>query len=260
MTLEEFWRTQTEMWWTERQSKRGTRPRKRCTGEGCVLMLGMFRSEVHSETEGYVVFLAAAFIQGIYFHLPGSLCLSSWTPLTAQLIRSVTLRGSVMAVLGPVQDCLMFSVFGLNRTSVIFLVSLWCVCSHLQFTLRVYQVSYLCSQPPKAEIRLIHLLFIMSGCFLSKTTDLWTENWPEAGYLERLSHVFLSLDASQRGSLFTLFLYSPLLAFSSICGLNSIGQGLWEQAQEFLRKVFRDIGQMITRSRTIGTDLLHICY
>jgi len=61
------------------------------------------------------------------------------------------------------------------------------------------------------------------------------------------------LDQSQRGSLFTLFLYSPLLAFSSVCGLNSVRRGLWERAQEFLRKVFRDIGQMITRSRTIGS-------
>uniref|UniRef100_A0A4W6DU56 Suppressor of cancer cell invasion n=1 Tax=Lates calcarifer TaxID=8187 RepID=A0A4W6DU56_LATCA len=60
-------------------------------------------------------------------------------------------------------------------------------------------------------------------------------------------------DQSQRGSLFTLFLYSPLLAFSSVCGLNSVRRGLWDKAQEFLRKVYRDIGQMITRSRSIGS-------
>ncbi|TWW66811.1 Protein SCAI [Takifugu flavidus] len=63
-------------------------------------------------------------------------------------------------------------------------------------------------------------------------------------------------DQSQRGSLFTLFLYSPLLAFSSVCGLNSVRAGLWERAQEFLRKVYRDIGQMITRSRTIDQAFL----
>lgn len=60
-------------------------------------------------------------------------------------------------------------------------------------------------------------------------------------------------DQSQRGSLFTLFLYSPLLAFSSVCGLASLQAGLWERAQEYLRKVNRDIGQLLTRSRTIGT-------
>lgn len=59
-------------------------------------------------------------------------------------------------------------------------------------------------------------------------------------------------DQAQRGSLFTLFLYCPLLAFSSVCGLASVQAGLWERAQEYLRKVNRDIGQMIARSRTIG--------
>lgn len=75
-------------------------------------------------------------------------------------------------------------------------------------------------------------------------------------------------DQCQRGSLFTLFLYSPLLAFSSVCGLNSVRRGLWDRAQEFLSKVYNDIGQMITRSRTIGTvahlpqilSFLHVHY
>ncbi|KAI4816245.1 hypothetical protein KUCAC02_008578 [Chaenocephalus aceratus] len=63
-------------------------------------------------------------------------------------------------------------------------------------------------------------------------------------------------DQCQRGSLFTLFLYSPLLAFSSVCGLSSVHRGLWERAQEFLHKVYHDIGQMITRSRTIDQAFL----
>ncbi|XP_028830405.1 protein SCAI [Denticeps clupeoides] len=63
-------------------------------------------------------------------------------------------------------------------------------------------------------------------------------------------------DQSQRGSLFTLFLYNPLMAFLSVCGLSSMRQGLWEKAQEFLRKVNRDIGQMITRSRVIDQAFL----
>ncbi|XP_056289088.1 protein SCAI [Pseudoliparis swirei] len=63
-------------------------------------------------------------------------------------------------------------------------------------------------------------------------------------------------DQCQRGSLFTLFLYSPLLAFSSVCGLSSVQRGLWERAQEFLSKVYQDIGQMITRSRTIDQAFL----
>lgn len=69
-------------------------------------------------------------------------------------------------------------------------------------------------------------------------------------------------DQSQHGSLFTLFLYNPLLAFTSVCGLNSVQRGSWNRAQEFLYKVYQDIGQMITRSQTIGitaaTDLLFL--
>ncbi|XP_057675802.1 protein SCAI [Corythoichthys intestinalis] len=63
-------------------------------------------------------------------------------------------------------------------------------------------------------------------------------------------------DQSQRGSLFTLFLYSPLLAFFSVCGLSSVRRELWHSAQEFLHKVDRDIGQMITQSPTIDQAFL----
>ncbi|CAL8386856.1 unnamed protein product [Boreogadus saida] len=63
-------------------------------------------------------------------------------------------------------------------------------------------------------------------------------------------------DQTQRGSLFTLFLYCPLLAFFSVCGLSSVRRGLWERAQELLRKVYSDIGQMITRSRTMDQAFL----
>ncbi|XP_030642970.1 protein SCAI [Chanos chanos] len=63
-------------------------------------------------------------------------------------------------------------------------------------------------------------------------------------------------DQSQRGSLFTLFLYCPLMGFLSVCGLTSMRQGLWEKAQELLRKANRDIGQIITSSRTIDQAFL----
>ncbi|XP_018588434.1 protein SCAI isoform X1 [Scleropages formosus] len=63
-------------------------------------------------------------------------------------------------------------------------------------------------------------------------------------------------DQSQRGSLFTLFLYSPLMAFLYVCGLSSLRQGMWEKGQELLRKAYRDIGQMLTRSRAIDQAFL----
>ncbi|GAA6087516.1 protein SCAI isoform X3 [Tachysurus ichikawai] len=63
-------------------------------------------------------------------------------------------------------------------------------------------------------------------------------------------------DQSQHGSLFTLFLYNPLMGFLSVCGLTSMRQGLWDKAQEFVRKVSHDIGQMLTSSRTIDQAFL----
>ncbi|XP_058843123.1 protein SCAI [Acipenser ruthenus] len=63
-------------------------------------------------------------------------------------------------------------------------------------------------------------------------------------------------DQSQRGSLFTLFLYNPLMAFLYVCGLSSMRSGLWDRCQEFLRKVNRDLGQLISRSRSIDQAFL----
>ncbi|XP_023697057.1 protein SCAI-like isoform X2 [Paramormyrops kingsleyae] len=63
-------------------------------------------------------------------------------------------------------------------------------------------------------------------------------------------------DQTQRGSLFTLFLYSPLMAFLSVCGLSSLRQSLWEKAQDLLRKAFRDIGQALVRCRSIDQAFL----
>ncbi|XP_061118899.1 protein SCAI-like [Conger conger] len=63
-------------------------------------------------------------------------------------------------------------------------------------------------------------------------------------------------DQSQRGSLFTLFLYSPLVAFLYVCGLTSLRHGTWEKAQELLQKVYHDIGELMTRSPAIDQAFL----
>ncbi|KAG2469905.1 SCAI protein, partial [Polypterus senegalus] len=65
-----------------------------------------------------------------------------------------------------------------------------------------------------------------------------------------------SSDQSQRGSLFTLFLYNPLMAFLHTCGLSSMRRGLWDKCQDYLRKVYRDVGQLITRARSIDQAFL----
>ncbi|MEJ1275012.1 suppressor of cancer cell invasion [Cricetulus griseus] len=64
------------------------------------------------------------------------------------------------------------------------------------------------------------------------------------------------LDQSQRGSLFTLFLNNPLMAFLFVSGLSSMRRGLWEKCQEYLRKINRDIAQLLTHSRSIDQAFL----
>ncbi|XP_069465537.1 protein SCAI isoform X3 [Ambystoma mexicanum] len=63
-------------------------------------------------------------------------------------------------------------------------------------------------------------------------------------------------DQSQRGSLFTLFLNNPLMAFLFICGLSSMRKGLWDKCQEYVRKIHRDIAQLMTHSRSIDQSFL----
>lgn len=73
--------------------------------------------------------------------------------------------------------------------------------------------------------------------------------------MRRMHHVvvyYWLLDQSQRGSLFTLFLNNPLMAFLFVSGLSSMRRGLWEKCQDYLRKINRDIAQLLTHSRSIG--------
>lgn len=59
-------------------------------------------------------------------------------------------------------------------------------------------------------------------------------------------------DQSQRGSLFTFFLNNPLMAFLFVSGLSSMRKGLWDKCHDYLRKINRDIAQLLTHSRSIG--------
>ncbi|XP_069744443.1 protein SCAI isoform X4 [Narcine bancroftii] len=63
-------------------------------------------------------------------------------------------------------------------------------------------------------------------------------------------------DQTQRGSLFTLFLYNPLMAFLFMCRLTSMRKGLWDKCQEYLLKIYRDIAHLLTKSRTVDQAFL----
>ncbi|XP_007907722.1 protein SCAI [Callorhinchus milii] len=63
-------------------------------------------------------------------------------------------------------------------------------------------------------------------------------------------------DQSQRGSLFTLFLYNPLMAFVFMCRLTNMRKALWDQCQEYLRRMNIEIVQLLTQTRTIDQAFL----
>ncbi|XP_034968747.1 protein SCAI isoform X2 [Zootoca vivipara] len=63
-------------------------------------------------------------------------------------------------------------------------------------------------------------------------------------------------DQSQRGSLFTFFLNNPLMAFLFVSGLSSMRKGLWDKCHDYLRKINRDIAQLLTHSRSIDQAFL----
>ncbi|KFP53566.1 Protein SCAI, partial [Cathartes aura] len=53
-----------------------------------------------------------------------------------------------------------------------------------------------------------------------------------------------------------LFLNNPLMAFLFVSGLSSMRRGLWEKCQDYLRKINRDIAQLLTHSRSIDQSFL----
>ncbi|KAJ8286429.1 hypothetical protein GJAV_G00039170 [Gymnothorax javanicus] len=63
-------------------------------------------------------------------------------------------------------------------------------------------------------------------------------------------------EQSQRGSLFTLFLHCPLVAFLCVCGQSSVRQDVWKKGLELLKRTFRDIGLLMTRSPAIDQAFL----
>uniref|UniRef100_A0A8C9VXX6 Suppressor of cancer cell invasion n=1 Tax=Scleropages formosus TaxID=113540 RepID=A0A8C9VXX6_SCLFO len=107
---------------------------------------------------------------------------------------------------------------------------------------------------PLAESRLALITSASVSCFPQNFLNLFGQ--PLVCLLSPTVYPKSIQDRSQRGSLFTLFLYSPLVAFLSVCGLGSLRLGLWEKAQELLHLVYREVGQIIARSRSIDQAFL----
>lgn len=60
---------------------------------------------------------------------------------------------------------------------------------------------------------------------------------------------FLISDLQHNGSLFTLFLHSPLTAFCYCCNLTSIPIHHWERCQSFVDRFVTEASRLFTRSR-----------
>ncbi|EEB18750.1 conserved hypothetical protein [Pediculus humanus corporis] len=56
-------------------------------------------------------------------------------------------------------------------------------------------------------------------------------------------------DHQQHGSLFTLFLHSPLTAFCYICNILDISINLWERCQSYIDKFITEASRLFTRCR-----------
>jgi len=56
-------------------------------------------------------------------------------------------------------------------------------------------------------------------------------------------------DQQHNGSLFTLFLHSPLTAFCFICNILNIPIHLWERCQSFIDRFVTEASRLFTRCR-----------
>jgi hypothetical protein len=63
---------------------------------------------------------------------------------------------------------------------------------------------------------------------------------------------FLNLDYQNKGSLFTLFLTSPVFAFCFVCHLNELTNEQWNFCQENVNKIIFEITKIFLKSKLVG--------
>ena len=67
-------------------------------------------------------------------------------------------------------------------------------------------------------------------------------------------HFFLSFKIyyQNKGSLFTLFLTSPVFAFCFVCHLNDLTSEQWNLCQEHINKIIFEITKLFLKSKLVG--------
>jgi hypothetical protein len=60
------------------------------------------------------------------------------------------------------------------------------------------------------------------------------------------------IDYQNKGSLFTLFLTSPVFAFCFVCHLNDLTTDQWNLCQEHINKILFEITKIFLKSKLVG--------
>jgi hypothetical protein len=63
---------------------------------------------------------------------------------------------------------------------------------------------------------------------------------------------FVEIDYQNKGSLFTLFLTSPVFAFCFVCHLNDLTNDQWNLCQEQINKIILEITKIFLKSKLVG--------
>lgn len=71
-----------------------------------------------------------------------------------------------------------------------------------------------------------------------------------------LTCLFVCLESQRDGSIFTLFLQSPLTAFCFCCDIAGLSVGDWDRAQAYVDRFMAEASRLISRGRTIGKAAL----
>ncbi len=68
-----------------------------------------------------------------------------------------------------------------------------------------------------------------------------------------------SVDDAHKGSLYTLFLHSPLSAFCFVTNIVDIPIHLWDKCLAYIDRFMTEASRLITRSRGVGTRFTILC-
>lgn len=60
------------------------------------------------------------------------------------------------------------------------------------------------------------------------------------------------VDYQNKGSLFTLFLTSPVFAFCFVCHLNEFTSEQWNHCHEYVKKILTEITKLFLKSKLVG--------